>query len=194
MANTSGKIYLRMQAQPIEIVTPTEKSLHHNPTYEIMSSEIGTRVLGKNISITIEDIDYQDEGNENDGYLDGQPFYVQAESDSCTAPFDAGGLEGPIQNVKFLYIENTGYEYLSSSGLGDANTDDYLCIRASASDGLVLAMLGAGECFALPIRDDGAWTSSETASNDFYLQAVDPDDADAEGTNVSGLSVRFICV
>jgi hypothetical protein len=193
MANTSGRVRYKLFLQFLETITPTEHSLHHSPIYETTSSEVG-QINNTNYFKSIEDIDYQDEGNENDGYLDGQPFYVQAESDSCTAPFDAGGLEGPIQNVKFLYIENTGYEYLSSSGLGDANTDDYLCIRASASDGLVLAMLGAGECFALPIRDDGAWTSSETASNDFYLQAVDPDDADAEGTNVSGLSVRFICV
>ena len=128
---------------------------------------------------TYEEIEYAETGGSDDGYLDGSPYYVQITSTSTATILG-------LTDIVFLYCKHTGYEYSSSSALGDANTSDYIEIRTTSSSGQVIAVLAAGQSIVLPFTGG----DSGVDSGDFYFQSATA--RLIAGTN--DIAMEFICV
>tara|TARA_Y100000310_G_C20241243_1_gene604775 strand:- start:19 stop:564 length:546 start_codon:yes stop_codon:yes gene_type:complete len=174
-----GKIQFSLDLKPMELI---EASAWTNAGSKFVDTHItSTECYGRRISesrMTTEQVEWQDTGGADDGYLNGEPFYVGVTTTSLAS------ISG-LTDIAFLYCKHTGYEYSSSSVLGDANTADYLEIRADSLSGQVIAVLAPGQCIALPFTTDAG-----VDSGDFFFQSATA--RLLAGANT--IAMEFICV
>ena len=163
-------IKFAISATPIEVATVQQGT---GPS--IAATECYGTVSGSGEDTTISIVG---DGGDNDGYVDGAPYYLQA-----TAVVDGSAVAlTNLAGIKFLYFKHTGYQYSTSSALSSTtNTADVLTIVAGST---VISRLKAGEGIILPIR--GA-----TALNQFKIASGDGANLDASVGDAS-IAVEFL--
>jgi len=176
-----GKIVWNLEVRPLEVIKAADFSASGSKfvdTY-IKSTEAFSVPLEDSPPSTVE-IEYAETGGSDDGYLNGDPFYVSVTSTSSNA------ITG-MTDIDFLYIKHTGYQYSSSSALSTtANSADYIEIRTASASGTIIAMLKTGQSIVLPFTGGG----SGVDSGDFYFKSVSASLLSGGNT----IAMEFICV
>jgi hypothetical protein len=117
MADT---VRFSVTCQPIEDVGASQQGSvsHYIAASECFTGGGAGEVAGSSDALTAVTIDST--GGNNDGYLNGSPFYISA----AAAAESAASLITDLAAVGFVYFKHTGFEYSSSSAL--SNTANYV--------------------------------------------------------------------
>ena len=123
-------------------------------------------------------------GGDNDGYLDGAPYYLQARAFTESSAV----LVTDLAAVGFVYFKHTGFEYSSTSTVSStANTTDLLSIQTNSvsNERVTFARLEAGEAIVLPVRKG-------CTLNEFAICASDGVAVDGTAATQGDIAVEFM--
>jgi hypothetical protein len=141
-------------------------------------------------------------GGAGDGYDDGAKYYqtaVAIAEDNATntvANNDLGVMDAST-GIEFLYIKHTGFEFNSSTVLGNANTVDVLSVLAAfaADQYVTIARLKAGEAIVLPIRSKTTVVDHSLVVDGTKILVASTDGTNYDGTiGVNSIAIEFLAV
>ncbi len=158
----ADKVRYAVSVTPLEDITDEQSN-----TYTVISGEVGQSLGGSGEAPVV---DYSASAA-NQGYKDGAVNYLEA-------PDGAGGevAISSESSASFVFIKNTGFVFSSATVLGAANTTRRVKVTVN-SGAIILAILGAGECFIMPVPD----ITTPIVASGVKVETVDSDGSEAAG-------------